>query len=146
LLWQELLSDLSMASTRTLASEQPASQPPTGWLLYDADCAVCTRLARFWTPVFKRLGLWVAPLQSSWVSERTGLAPSEALRDIRLLEIGGMLVSGPDVYRYVMRRLWWAYPLYLLSIIPGLRTLFDSAYRTFARRRKTLSSSCGLPR
>jgi hypothetical protein len=80
------------------------------------------------------------------VSQRTGLDQSELLRDVRLLEWDGTLHSGPDAYRFVMRRLWWAYPLYLFSIVPGLHGLFDSAYRTFARHRSMLSSNCGSPR
>jgi predicted DCC family thiol-disulfide oxidoreductase YuxK len=131
---------------QVLASEPPRVQPPTGWILYDSACAVCTRLVNFWTPTFHRLGLFVAPLQSPWVSQRIGLDQSELLRDIRLLESNGTLHSGPDAYRFVMRRLWWAYPLYLLSIVPGLHSLFDSAYRAFARHRSMLSSNCGLPR
>ena len=51
---------------------------------------------------------------------------------------------GADVYRFVMRRLWWAYPLYLLSIVPGGRHLFDWGYRTFARNRLRVSSACRL--
>jgi len=135
-----------MAPFQALASEHLPVQPPTGWLLYDSDCAVCTRLANFWIPTFVRLGLFVAPLQSPGVSERIGLDQSELLRDLRLLESNGTLHSGPDAYRFVMRRLWWAYPLYLLSMIPGLHKLFDAAYRTFARNRRMLSSSCGSPR
>lgn len=135
-----------MAPFQALASEHPPVQPRTGWLLYDSDCAVCTRLAKFWTPTFARLGLLVAPLQSPWVGQRTGVEQSELLRDIRLLESNGTLHSGADVYRFVMRRLWWAYPLYLLSMIPGLHALFNSAYHTFVRHRKTVSSSCGVPR
>jgi hypothetical protein len=50
------------------------------------------------------------------------------------------------VYRYVMRRIWWAYPLYLLSMVPGLSRVFDWSYRTFARNRTVISASCDLPR
>ena len=64
--------------------------------------------------------------------------------DIRLLFNDGRQLAGADVYRYVMRRLWWAYPLYLLSIIPGLRQLFDRAYRVFADNRLRISAACGL--
>jgi hypothetical protein len=87
----------------------------------------------------------VAPLQSSWVPEQTGLPLGTLLTDIRLLHPDGTLTSGPDVYRYVMRRLWWGYPIFLLSNVPGLRKLFDWSYRTFARHRKEISTSCGIP-
>jgi hypothetical protein len=52
--------------------------------------------------------------------------------------------SGADVYRYVMRRRWWAYPFYLIAMAPGGRQIFDWGYRTFARHRIKLSDVCGF--
>jgi predicted DCC family thiol-disulfide oxidoreductase YuxK len=66
------------------------------------------------------------------------------MQDIRLLHEDGRITSGADVYRYVMRRVWWAYPIFLLSVTPGLRGLFNWCYRTFARHRSQISSKCGL--
>lgn len=106
---------------------------------------MCTRLARSWSPTFARLGLSAAPVQSPWVSGRTGLDNDELVRSIRLLENDGTLFSGPEVYRYVMRRLWWTYPLYLLSRLPALSHIFDWSYRTFARHRGVISAGCSLP-
>ena len=120
-------------------------EPLAGWVLYDADCGICTRLARLWRPAFSRLGFETAALQSTWVPERTGLPLAELLTDVRLVETDGTLVSGPNVYRYLMRRIWWAYPFYLISKVPGLSHAFDWAYRTFARNRARISASCGLP-
>ena len=127
------------------SSSEPTPPPRTGWVLYDANCGVCTRLAHSWSPTFARLGLSVAPLQSPWVSERTGLSTDQLVTNIRLLENNGSLFSGPDVYRYVMRRLWWTYPLYLLSRVPGLSRVFDWSYRTFARHRGVISAGCNQP-
>jgi len=95
-------------------------------------------------PTLRRLGLDMAPLQSAWVLERTNLPLAVLLEDLRLLHADGRLTSGADVYRFVMRRRWWAYPLYLLSIMPGGRYVFDSAYRNFARHRLEVSAACGL--
>jgi predicted DCC family thiol-disulfide oxidoreductase YuxK len=121
-----------------------AEEPPKGWILYDGDCGVCSH----WVPRFRttlgRLGLSVAPLQSAWVQERTGLPADLLATDLRLLHADGEISSGADVYRYVMRRVWWAYPLFLLSTLPGLNHVFNWSYRTFARHRMQISSSCGL--
>ncbi|HVO92505.1 MAG TPA: DCC1-like thiol-disulfide oxidoreductase family protein, partial [Terriglobales bacterium] len=57
----------------------------------------------------------------------------------------GKKIAGADAYRYMMRRIWWAMPLYGLSILPGFRKLFDAGYRLFADNRHRISSSCGLP-
>jgi len=122
-----------------------APEPSTGWVLYDGDCGICSRWVPSWAPALTRYGLAVAPLQSPWVEERTGLKRSDLVKEIRLLERDGRLHSGPNVYRYLLRRIWWAYPLYLLSRVPVLSHGFDWAYRTFATHRMRISAGCGLP-
>jgi hypothetical protein len=66
------------------------------------------------------------------------------LDDLRLLLADGTHLAGAEVYRYAMRRIWWALPLYVFSILPGCRQLFDSGYRTFARNRHRVSDTCGI--
>jgi len=117
---------------------------PDGWVLYDETCGVCSRWVPFWAPTLARLGLTVTPQQAPWVISRLGLSPDAVLRDILLLFNDGRQLAGADVYRYVMRNIWWAYPLYVLSIIPGLRQLFDLGYRVFADNRLRISAACGL--
>jgi predicted DCC family thiol-disulfide oxidoreductase YuxK len=122
------------------------SEPLQGWVLYDGNCGICKRLARFWEPTLQRLGLSIAPLQSPWVQERTGLDLDALLTDLRLLRPDGRIISGPNVYRSIMRQTPLTYPLYLLSIIPGLSQMFDWSYRVFARNRGRISSACGIDR
>jgi hypothetical protein len=90
------------------------------------------------------LGLDMAPLQSAWVLERTGLPHFVLLEDLRLLHADGRLTSGVDIYRFVMQRRRWAYPLYLLSVMPVGRQVFDWAYRAFARHRLQVSALCRI--
>jgi predicted DCC family thiol-disulfide oxidoreductase YuxK len=122
-----------------------AEHPANGWVLYDGACGVCSHWVPRYGALLARLGLAVAPIQSPWVEERTGLKPDVLLTDLRLLHSDGSITSGAEVYRYVMRRIWWAYPLYLLSVVPGLRNAFDWGYRTFARHRMRISASCRVP-
>jgi predicted DCC family thiol-disulfide oxidoreductase YuxK len=117
---------------------------PQGWVLYDGGCGVCAKWVPFWGPTMARLGLAVAPLQEPWVAARVGVPTDALLTDIRLLFRDGRQLAGADVYRYVMQRLWWAYPLYLVAAAPGLRRLFDRAYRAFADHRHRISRACGL--
>jgi uncharacterized protein len=117
---------------------------PIGWVLYDAGCGVCAWWVPMWAPVLARLGLDVAPLQTPWVASRVGVSPDGLLADIRVLLGDGRQFVGADAYRYVMRRLWWAYPFYLLAVAPALRWLFDSAYRAFADHRLLISTACRL--
>jgi predicted DCC family thiol-disulfide oxidoreductase YuxK len=115
-----------------------------GWVLYDASCGACSRWVPFWAPTLRRIRLDIASLQAPWVMKKLDLGPDDLLADIRLLFADGRQLAGADVYRYVMRRVWWAMPLYLLSVAPGTRRVFDAAYRTFAKHRHRISETCGL--
>jgi uncharacterized protein YqjF (DUF2071 family) len=117
---------------------------PRGWVLYDDACGVCARWVPYWAPTLAQLGLGIAPLQAPWVRARLDLGPDALLSDIRLLLADGTQFAGAEVYRYVMRRLWWAYPLYLVATAPGLRRVFDVAYRAFADHRRQISAACRL--
>ncbi len=116
-----------------------------GWILYDDECGFCRRWVPFWEPTLRRRGFDVAPLQAPWVQERLKGIDGDPLDDLRLLLRDGNLISGAEAYRYAMRRIWWAYPIFLLSRAPVLSALFDASYRTFARHRNRVSRACGLP-
>ena len=116
-----------------------------GWILYDGSCGFCSKWVPFWSTTLVRQGLGFAPLQADWVKDRIDMPEEELLSDLRLLLDTGEVISGPNVYRHVMRHAWWLTPLYLLSIIPGLSHLFDWSYRTFANHRYEVSAACRLP-
>jgi len=120
------------------------SNPNRGWVLFDDSCGFCRRWVPFWAPTLRRSGYEIAPLQSRWVKERLQLPEEELFQDIRLLLVDGTQLRGADVYRHLMRRIWWAYPLFLLACAPVLGRIFDFAYRAFARNRYRFSTSCGL--
>jgi predicted DCC family thiol-disulfide oxidoreductase YuxK len=117
---------------------------PKGWILYDDSCGFCRRWIPFWQGALQRRGFAVAPLQADWVRERTGLSEAELLADLLLLLADGTLIRGADVYRHATRRIWWAWPVYLFSVTPLLRSVFDWAYRKFAANRFHISRACGL--
>lgn len=123
---------------------EPAKQP-LGWVLYDETCGVCSRWVPFWAPTLRRIGYDIASLQSDWIQQRLNVTDDSLMRDVRLLLADGSQVSGADVYRYFMKRIWWAYPFYLLACAPLLRRIFNFAYRTFADNRHRFSRACGLP-
>jgi len=119
-------------------------QPAVGWILYDDSCGFCRRWIPFWEGALQRRGFSIAPLQADWVRAKLQLSESELLHDLRLLLTDGSEIRGADVYRYATRRIWWAWPVYLFSITPGLRKVFDWGYRTFAVNRFRVSAACGL--
>jgi predicted DCC family thiol-disulfide oxidoreductase YuxK len=118
---------------------------PIGWVLYDDSCGFCRRWVPFWANTLRKRGFAIAPLQSEWVVQALSVPREDLLFDLRLLLADGEQVRGADVYRHVIRRIWWAYPLYLLSVAPLLRLVFDWAYRTFANNRHRVSRACRLP-
>ena len=118
---------------------------PIGWVLYDDACGICRRGIPFLKGTLGKRGFAIAPLQSPWVAGKLGTSQEDLLFDLRLLLASGEQIRGADVYRYLMRRIWWAYPLYLLSVTPLLRKAFDLGYRTFADNRHWFSHACRLP-
>jgi uncharacterized protein YqjF (DUF2071 family)/predicted DCC family thiol-disulfide oxidoreductase YuxK len=118
--------------------------PIKGWVLYDGTCGFCSRWVPFWENTLKKRGFRIAPLQADWVSVRFALTEQELASDFRLLLANGDKLAGADVYRYLMRRIWWATPLYFLSLLPVLRQLFDGGYRAFADNRHRISRACRL--
>jgi predicted DCC family thiol-disulfide oxidoreductase YuxK len=109
-----------------------------GMILYDGMCGFCARWVPFWEPTLWRAGFGTAPLQSAEFSGAIDLDAPESW-DLTLLLSDGRKLLGADAYREVMRRIPWAYPFYLLSIAPGLRPLFNLAYRTFSQNRYCIS-------
>jgi predicted DCC family thiol-disulfide oxidoreductase YuxK len=134
------------APANHLKEEQPmAINQPIGWVLYDDACGFCREWIPFWGPTLHRVGLEIAPLQAPWVGERLNLSPAELVFDIRLLFADGRHLAGAEVYRYAVQQIWWAYPLYLFSVTPGLRWLWDWGYGAFRDHRHQISAACGLP-
>lgn len=116
-----------------------------GWVLYDGACGFCSRWVRLWEPALAKRGFLIAPLQSDWVAGKLHLSDKELASDFRLLLADGEQLAGAAAYRYLMRRIGWATPFYLLSILPVFRTLFDFGYRLFADSRFRISRRCHLP-
>jgi hypothetical protein len=83
-------------------------------------------------------------LQADWVRAKLQVSEVDLLRDLRLLLADGSQICGANVYRYATRRIWWAWPVYLFSVTPGLRRIFDWGYQTFAANRFRVSAVCGL--
>jgi len=122
-------------------AKEPAIE---GWVLYDGACGFCRRWVTFWEKTLRKHGFRIVALQSAWAAEKLQLSEQELASDFRLLLAGGEQITGADGYRFLMRRIWWAKPLYWLSTLPLLRSLFDAGYRAFADNRHCISRTCHL--
>jgi predicted DCC family thiol-disulfide oxidoreductase YuxK len=117
---------------------------PKGWILYDDSCGFCRRWVPFWENALLKRGFAIAPLQADWVRQKIRLDEKDLLQDLRLLLANGDQIQGADVYRYAMKRIWWACPFYLFSIVPLCRNLFNWGYKTFAAHRHQVSRVCKI--
>jgi predicted DCC family thiol-disulfide oxidoreductase YuxK len=118
---------------------------PAGWILYDDSCGLCRRWVPFWEKTLQKRGFEIAPLQADWVRQKLQLNENDLLQDLRLLLANGEQVQGADTYRYAMKRIWWAYPVYLFSVAPIGRNIFNWSYRKFASNRHQISQTCKIP-
>src|SRR5262245_42326672 len=104
-------------------------------MLYDAECSFCAGWARRLEKVLTRRGFDLAPLQSAWVKECLGLRIQEPFTELRVVAPRGLNLGGADAVVYLARAIWWAWPLYALSLAPGMKRVLRAAYRRLARHR-----------
>lgn len=103
-----------------------------GWVFYDANCAMCTATAARYCGVLGRRGFRVVP---------SGLWP-----ELRLLTTDGETRGGADAVLHLARHLWWAWPLWALGQLPGMRRVARTTYRWIAAHRYCVAGTCALPR
>jgi len=128
----------------TLADEFTDRKERTarGWLFFDAECRFCTRIARWVTPILRRRGLGVAPLQDPRVGALLGMPRRELLKELRFLMSDGSHCGGANAVLAVAREIWWARPLLWLSTLPGAMKFLDAGYKWVASRRGCTSERC----
>jgi len=125
-------------------TRRPVQGVVLGVVLYDGQCGFCSRWVKYWEGTLGRRGFEIAALDEPWVAEKLRVPHEELLTDIRLLTAGGQLISGADVYLYVTRRIWWAWPFFAIFSLPGFNRLLRVGYRWFARNRYCVSHACKL--
>lgn len=115
-----------------------------GWVLYDADCRFCTRLAGRFRPWLARRHFELLPLQTPWVRARLGLADSRLLTEMRLLLPEGTHFSGVEALIEISRCCWWTWPLRQLARLPAVKRLLQRGYRWIAHRRNCAVNVGGI--
>ena len=116
-----------------------------GCLFYDGECPLCRDAARRAAGILNRHGIDLRPLQSPGAREMLGLRQAELLRETRLLLADGRSFGGADAVLEIARRIWWASPLWLLSLVPGAKSILRSLYRVIAANRHCVDGVCKLP-
>lgn len=118
------------------------SRRARGWLFYDAECAFCTRIARFLAGPMRRRGLAVAALQDPRVGVLLGLSREELLRAVRFVSADGRHCAGADALLAVAAELWWARPLVWAARIPGVLAALRAGYRWASAQRNCRAHDC----
>lgn len=123
-----------------------AKQPTAGWVCYDGKCALCLRWVRRVERPLLRYGFGFAPLQTNWVRARLNLSETELLTEMRLLLPDRNVIGGADAVVALARYVWWLWPLWLASLVPGGMPIIRATYRHIARNRHCASGACEIPK
>jgi len=73
-----------------------------------------------------------------------GVAEEDRLKEMRLRLADGTVFGGPSAVVEVARRIWWAWPLWAFSRLPGVMRLMRAAYDWVARHRGCANGVCRL--
>lgn len=130
----------------TEITDNIAAQPVAGWVGYDGECPLCQRWrVRVERPLFRH-GYQFVPLQTPWVRARLDLKDHDPLTEMRLLRPGKPVLGGADAAVVLMRHVWWLWPLWLCSRLPGAMPIIHAVYRRIAANRHCKQGTCALPK
>src|SRR6266567_2700272 len=87
-----------------------------GCVFYDSECRFCTAWAR-------RSERWLGKRRFRFVPL------SEPATEMKLVTGDGETIGGARVVVYLARQIWWAWPLWAMSRVPGVMSLLERGYR-----------------
>jgi predicted DCC family thiol-disulfide oxidoreductase YuxK len=116
-----------------------------GEIFFDGTCGLCTASYRRFGPMTERRGFRWSALQEPHARELLRLAEGELPGEMKLRRPDGTILGGVDALLHVARHIWWAWPAWFLSCVPGVKPLLRITYRWLARNRHKVSNVCRLP-
>jgi predicted DCC family thiol-disulfide oxidoreductase YuxK len=128
----------------TEITDNKAKQPTAGWVCFDGECSFCLRWLRRVERPLRRHGFGFVPLQTDWVRTQLHLTTPELLQEMRLLRSNQPALGGADAAVVLMRYVWWLWPLWLVSRIPGAMPVYRRVYRYIARNRHCAKDACQI--
>jgi len=130
----------------TEMTDNNAKQPDAGWVCYDGDCAFCLRWRRRVARPLLRHGFDFVPLQTPWVRAKLNVSEADLQKEMRLIRPGRNVLGGADAVVTLARYVWWLWPLWLASRLPGAMGIIRAGYRHLARNRQCASGACEIPK
>lgn len=108
-------------------------------LIFDGDCAFCTKTANVVRRLDKRHRIDVQAWQKSGLLARVGLTPQECQRAVQFVDEAGQVFAGAAAANQTLRRLGGVWRVMSFAYaIPGLRQLENIGYVWVARNRYRL--------
>ena len=128
------------------AAKSQSPRPCEGFdtIYYGASCGVCSAGVRRWQRLLKRRGFMFQPLQSAGAAELLHLKQAEIPAEMKICTCEGRILGGADAIVHICRRIWWTWPLWVLSRLPGIMPILRKSYRLLARNRQKISETCRL--
>jgi predicted DCC family thiol-disulfide oxidoreductase YuxK len=112
-------------------------------VLYDADCGICTHVARLLRRLDRPRRLDLRPLETAL--ELPDAPPLDALRAVlHARDASGRWVTGGAAILRICREVRVLRPIGFLGGLPGVRGLVEPSYRLVARNRHRISRRLGL--
>lgn len=109
---------------------------------YDGECRFCIALVGRFEGMLAKRDIDLMPLQTAGTAALLGIPDDRLLTEMRLRLRGGQVFGGADAVIELARRIWWAWPLWALSRIPGAMRPMRAAYRWVARNRGCADGVC----
>src|SRR5688572_1660014 len=97
-------------------------------VFYDADCQFCVNTARRFERVLARRRVALVPLQIAGAAATFGVPDDQLLAEMRLRLDDGTVFGGAAAVAEIARRIWWAWPLWALSRLPGAMRPLRATY------------------
>jgi len=108
-------------------------------IFFDGACGMCSTSA-------KRLQRIVAPRGFALQAFQADPSFQEVPDEMKLRTRDGTIFGGADAIVYVARRIWWAWPLWAVSLVPGMMRVLRFVYRIVAKNRYRISGACRIDR
>ena len=81
-----------MISLTSEITDTKGSRAENGWVFFDRECEICTRLAHRFRGILAKRGFGLAALQDPRAASLLSIPPEEMLREIRVLTTDGSAV------------------------------------------------------
>lgn len=114
----------------------------SGWIFYDGECSLCRTWAGRLRGALQRRGFLLLPLQTPWVRASLRLDNRSPLKEMLVQLPDGRTFGGAEAVVELARRIWWMWPLWAASRIPGMLRALRVGYNFLAANRHCSSDAC----